>query len=156
MARDRPDVDDVHPCGDDALRRLRIPFVRRVTLESGGRTEETYLLDIGLDGAFVERTEELPADQPLEISFPWPGSEVPFRAQCRIAWWHARGVPLVSKSLPTGAGLRFTEMSDFDRARLRSHLLEYCRQDPQVRAFLRHWPEAERSDDPTAKDPAAR
>jgi len=30
-------------------------------------------------------------------------------------------------------------------------LVEYCRQNPRVRRFLRHWPDAERKgDDPTA------
>ena len=40
-------------------------------------------------------------------------------------------------------------MSETDRARLRDLLEEYCRQEPSVRRFLRHWPEAERQgDDP--------
>ena len=89
--------------------------------------------------------------QTLEIHFPWPGSEVPFRARCRVAWWHPSGAPLSSKSLPPGAGLQFLEMSEADRERLRGLLVDYCRQNPRVRRFLRHWPDAERQgDDPTA------
>ena len=132
------------------LHRLRIPFVRRAKLECSGREEETFLLDIGLDGAFVEWNEALAAGQSVAIRFAWPGSEIPFQARCQVAWFHASGTPLVSKSLPSGAGLRFTDLSPFDRERLRSYLLDYCRQDPRVREFLRHWPEAERGDDPTA------
>lgn len=136
---------------ESLLRRLRIPFVRRALLAHGGGEEEIFMIDIGLEGAFIERSEALPPDDTLEIRFPWPGSEVPFRARCRVAWWHAPETPLSSKSLPPGAGLQFTEMSDADRERLRSHLVEYCRQDPRVRRFFRHWPEAElRGDDPTA------
>ena len=43
------------------------------------------------------------------------------------------------------------EMSESDRTRLREFLEEYCRQNPRVRRFLRHWPDAERvGDDPGA------
>jgi hypothetical protein len=136
---------------DDVLRQLRIPFVRRATLLWQGAQEEAFLIDIGLEGVFIERSEPLPGDQAVEISFAWPGSEIPFRAQCRVAWWHSEGAPLASKSLPPGAGLQFTSMSDGDRERLRVHLVEYCHQHPRVRRFLRHWPEAAfRTDDPTA------
>lgn len=136
---------------ESVLRQLRIPFVRRATLEGEGRCEDVFLIDIGLEGVFVERQESLPIDEPLAIRFVWPGSEIPFQARCRVAWWHPEGAPLSSKSLPPGAGLQFTEMSEADRDRLRVLLVDYCRQNPRVRRFLRHWPESERrGDDPTA------
>ena len=136
---------------EGVLQQLRIPFVRRATLVSKLLTEEVFLIDIGLAGAFIERAEALPVDQALEIRVPWPGSEIPFSARCRVAWWHSQGAPLASKSLPPGAGLQFVEMSAADRARLRALLVDYCRQNPHVRRFLRHWPDAERTgDDPTA------
>ena len=136
---------------EGVLQQLRIPFVRRATLASSAGTEEVFLIDIGLAGAFIERAEPLPVSQAMEIRVPWPGSEIPFRAQCRVAWWHPQGAPLASKSLPPGAGLQFVEMSGADRQRLRALLVDYCRQNPHVRRFLRHWPDAERKgDDPTA------
>ena len=136
---------------EGVLRQLRIPFVRRATLVGESRREEVFVIDIGMAGAFVERAEALPVDEKVEIRFAWPGSEVPFAARCRVAWWHPEGAPLSSKSLPPGAGLQFVEMSDMDRDRLRALLVEYCQQNPRVRRFLRHWPEAERQgDDPTA------
>lgn len=136
---------------ENVLRQLRIPFVRRATLEREGRQEEAFVIDIGVEGVFVERSEPLPPGQSIEIRFAWPGSEIPFHASCRVAWWHPAGAPLSSKTLPPGAGLQFTSMSDSDRERLRAHLVEYCHQHPRVRRFLRHWPEAAwRSDDPTA------
>jgi len=135
---------------ESVLRQLRIPFVRRATLVSASQREDVFMIDIGLAGAFVERAESIPVDEELEIRFPWPGSEIPFSARCRVAWWHPEGAPLSSKSLPPGAGLQFVEMSGADRERLRALLVEYCRQNPRVRRFLRHWPEAERQgDDPT-------
>jgi hypothetical protein len=139
------------PPPESVLRQLRIPFVRRATLVRGGASEEVFIIDIGLAGAFVERERELPVNESLEIRFGWPGSEVPFQARCRVAWWHAQGGPLHSKSLPPGAGLQFVDLSEADSARLRALLVEYCSRHPQVRRFLRHWPETERQgDDPTA------
>src|SRR5512137_1812382 len=132
---------------DGVLRQLRIPFVRRATLVGASRSEDVFMIDIGMAGAFVERAEALPVDESLEIRFPWPGSEIPFAARCRVAWWHPEGAPLSSKSLPPGAGLQFVDMSDTDRERLRALLVDYCRQNPRVRRFLRHWPEAERQGD---------
>ena len=148
-----PEIDratEAHP-PDSVLRQLRIPFVRRATLVRESVQEEAFLIDIGLEGVFIERSEPLSGEPAVEISFAWPGSEIPFKAHCRVAWWHPQGAPLASKSLPPGAGLQFTSMSDSDRERLRAHLVDYCRQHPRVRRFLRHWPEAaRRSDDPTA------
>jgi hypothetical protein len=136
---------------DSVLRQLRIPFVRRATLVGASAREDVFMIDIGMAGAFVERAEALPVDESLEIRFSWPGSEVPFAARCRVAWWHPEGAPLSSKSLPPGAGLQFVEMSDADRERLRALLVDYCQQNPRVRRFLRHWPDSERQgDDPTA------
>lgn len=146
-------VDAARPPSQDEarLRELRIPFVRRATLLREGTEEETFLIDIGLQGVFVEAKEALRSEAPLEIRFSWPGSEIPFQARCRVAWWHPEGAPLSSKSLPSGAGLQFTELCDRDRERLRSYLVEYCHRHPRVRSFLRHWPdEARRGDDPTA------
>lgn len=136
---------------ESVLGQLRIPFVRRAALVSAEAAEDVFLIDIGLAGVFVERAESMKVGDAVEIRFPWPGSEVPFSARCRVAWWHPSGAPLSSKSLPPGAGLQFVEMSPTDRDRLRDFLVDYCRQNPRVRRFLRHWPESERQgDDPTA------
>jgi Tfp pilus assembly protein PilZ len=136
---------------ESVLGQLRIPFVRRAALVSAGAAEDVFLIDIGLAGVFVERAESMKVGDAVEIRFPWPGSEVPFSARCRVAWWHPSGAPLSSKSLPPGAGLQFVEMSPADRDRLHDFLVDYCRQNPRVRRFLRHWPESERQgDDPTA------
>ncbi len=139
------------PPPESVLQQLRIPFVRRATLVRGEGEEEAFVIDIGLAGVFVERPEALPQDETLSIRFAWPGSERPFEATCRVAWWHPEGESLSSKSLPPGGGLQFVEMSDSDGERLRVLLVEYCQQEPRVRRFLRHWPAAEsRGDDPTA------
>jgi hypothetical protein len=139
------------PPPDSVLRQLRIPFVRRARLLRSDAEEEVFVIDIGLAGVFVERAQPLEQDERLSIRFAWPGSERPFEAQCRVAWWHPEGETLSSKSLPPGGGLQFVEMAESDAERLRALLLEYCQQQPHVRRFLRHWPEADRQgDDPTA------
>jgi hypothetical protein len=136
---------------DRVLRQLRIPFVRRATLHRGDQEEEVFVIDIGLAGVFVERARALNRDELVSIRFPWPGSEKPFEARCRVAWWHPEGSPLSSKSLPPGGGLEFVDMSEAGKSRLRDLLLEYCQREPVVRRFLRNWPESERrGDDPTA------
>ena len=136
---------------DNVLRQLRIPFVRRATLVRGDEQEEVFVIDIGLAGVFVERTRALAQGEDAVIRFAWPGSEKPFEARCRVAWWHPEGASLSSKSLPPGGGLEFVDLPEAGRARVRSLLLEYCQRQPLVRRFLRNWPEAERQgDDPTA------
>ena len=134
---------------EDVLRKLRIPFVRKATLEHGGRTEDVFVIDVAIDGLFVERAEALPVGTEVTLRMRLPGNEFPFEARCRVAWWHPAQAPLSSKSLPAGIGLTILEASESSRSRLREHVEEYCRQDPTVRRFLRHWPEAERKgDDP--------
>jgi Tfp pilus assembly protein PilZ len=134
---------------ESVLRQLRIPFVRKVTLVRGSAAEEVFVIDLGLAGVFVERPEPLPVGEQLDIRLSLPDSEIPFQARCRVAWWHPEGARLASKSLPPGAGLEFVEMSTADRVRLREQLVQYCRQHPRVRRFLRHWPEEEKTgDDP--------
>jgi hypothetical protein len=145
----REPQDEGKQPSDDVLRKLRIPFVRRATLKFADREEEVFTIDVGLEGVFVERRDPLKIGTELEIRFAFPESEIPMMARCRVAWWHQENAPLSSKSLPAGAGLEFVEMSEQDRTRMREQLLAYCRQQPSVRRFLRHWPQAEReSDDP--------
>jgi Tfp pilus assembly protein PilZ len=134
---------------EDVLRKLRIPFVRKATLEHGGQREEVFVIDVAVEGLFVERAQPLPVGGEVTLRMRLPGNELPFTALCRVAWWHPGEAPLTSKSLPAGLGLEIVEASEVDRNRLREHIEEYCRQDPSVRRFLRHWPEAERKgDDP--------
>jgi hypothetical protein len=58
-----------------------------------------------------------------------------------VAWFHAEGARLQSKTLPPGLGLEFLHLSDADNGRLRRHLLEHFRRSPADRKFSRQWPE---------------
>jgi Tfp pilus assembly protein PilZ len=129
-------TDDVPP--DPILRRIRIPLIRKATLtRADGRAEELFVIDIGLAGVFVERSEALPLGEDVGIRFTLPGNEIPLQAACRVAWWHPPGAPLVSKSLPSGVGLEFVEVSERDRDRVRTHLLDYLRSHLGPRRFHR-------------------
>jgi Tfp pilus assembly protein PilZ len=122
------------------LRKLRVSLIQRATLEWNGREEPVFTTDVGLEGVFVERQEPIPVGESVAVSFALPGNAIPVRASCRVAWWHAPGAPLVSKSLPPGLGLEFVSVSEADRARLRELLLEHWRRDPRARQFVRQWP----------------
>ena len=129
-------ADDAPP--DPVLRRIRIPLIRRATLtRADGRGEELFIIDLGLSGVFVERSDALPPSEKVSIRFLLPGNTIPVQAACRVAWWHPPGAPLVSKSLPSGVGLEFVELSESDRERVRGHLLEYLRSHIGPRRFHR-------------------
>lgn len=129
-------ADDVP--SDPVLRRVRIPLIRKASLtRADDRVEELFVIDLGLAGVFVERPEALPPGEVVRLRFLLPGNEIPVQAACRVAWWHPPGAPLVSKSLPSGVGLEFIELSDRDRGRVRSHLLEYLRSHLGPRRFHR-------------------
>jgi len=129
-------TDDVP--SDPILRRIRIPLIRRAALtRADGRGEELFVIDIGLSGVFVERSDALPSGEEVGIRFSLPGNEIPVQAACRVAWWHPPGAPLVSKSLPSGVGLEFIEVSERDRDRIRTHLLDYLRSHLGPRRFHR-------------------
>ena len=123
------------------LRKMRIPLVQRARLTHLGVSEDVFTADVGLLGVFVERALPLQAGEEVELRFALPGNEIPLVAQCRVAWFHADGVHLQSKSLPPGVGLEFLQLSDPDRERLRRYVLEHLRRQPADRKFSRQWPE---------------
>jgi hypothetical protein len=123
------------------LRKMRIPLVQRARLTHRGESEDVFTADIGLLGVFVERTLPLAAGEEVDLRFALPGNEIPLVARCRVAWFHAEGARLQSKTLPPGLGLEFLHLSDADNERLRRHLLDHFRRSPADRKFSRQWPE---------------
>jgi len=128
---------------EPALRKIRIPFIQRASLAVDGAKEDLFLIDLGLRGVFAERSLSLDRGQEVEVSFPLPGNEIVVHARCRVAWWRAPVPPGTTPALPAGIGLEFVQMTDRDAERVRQHLLEYLRQHPRHRRFLRHPEEAE-------------
>jgi hypothetical protein len=134
------------------LDQLRIPFVHKARLMHDGATEEAFVVDVGLRGVFVERADPLPVGKAVDLQMGLPGNEIPLRARCRVAWFHGPASPLHAKSLPSGLGLEFQDLSVVDQERVKDLLEGYCSQNPQARRFLRHWPESTRTDDPLLDD----
>ena len=126
---------------DDVLRKIRIPLIRRASLSREGTPEDVFLIDIGLHGAFVERSEPLPVGDEVTVTFRLPDNELPVIARCRVAWFHPPGRALVSKTLPAGLGLEFVELHDGSRDRIKQFIGEYLGREPRRRRFHRQ-PEA--------------
>jgi hypothetical protein len=124
------------------LRGVRIPFIHKAVLTVGAATEDLFLVDLGLSGAFAERSAPLPVDERATLRFTLPGNEIPLTFTCRVAWWHAPGAPLVSKALPAGVGLEFLDGSEDDRRRLLRYLEGYL-QRSAGRRFHRPLPLAD-------------
>ena len=110
---------------EPVMAKIRIPFIQRAKVTAEGFGEELFIIDLGLAGAFVERSEPLPVGTRLGLEFVLPGNEIPVRAQCRVAWWHPRGEALASKVLPAGMGLEFATLTEEDAGRLRRFVLRY-------------------------------
>jgi len=128
---------------EPVLRKIRIPFIQRATIAVGGAREDLFVIDLGLRGVFLERTQPVERGVEIEIWFPLPGNEIPVHARCRVAWFRSAGATGPSGALPSGIGVEFVEMSDRDAERLREHLVSYLRRHPRERRFLRHPEEAE-------------
>jgi hypothetical protein len=129
--------DDGAP-SEEILRRIRIPLIRRATLHWPARTEEVFMVDIGLLGIFVERAIPLAVGEALEIRFCLPENDIPITARCRVAWWRAAGEREEMKALPSGAGLEFVGVSRVDQERIREYLSAYYQRNPNSRRFVRH------------------
>jgi Tfp pilus assembly protein PilZ len=137
---------------EPVLRRIRIPFIQRAQVTVGGTREDLFVVDLGLRGLFLERTEGLAPGEEIQVAFRLPGNEIEVQARCRVAWSRPPGVPAPAGAmggtagpkgtLPPGIGVEFVEMSDRDAERVREHLIAYLARQPRHRRFLRH-PEAE-------------
>jgi hypothetical protein len=128
---------------EPVLRKIRIPFVQRASIAVSGRREELFIVDLGLRGLFLERSEPLETGEEIEVWFTLPGNEIAVHARCRVAWWRAPAARPAPGTLPPGLGVEFVFLSDRDADRVRQHLLAYLRRQPRHRRFLRHPEEAE-------------
>lgn len=128
---------------EPVLRQLRIPMIHKAVLTYRGQREDVYVIDVAIAGVFIERKQALAIDEKVEIEFRVPGNELGIRAGCRVAWCHQKGAPLKTKTLPAGIGLQFVEIAEADLARIREHVVAYCRRHPKTRQFHPSWPEEE-------------
>ncbi|HEY6548521.1 MAG TPA: hypothetical protein VI589_11475, partial [Vicinamibacteria bacterium] len=71
MTRASPTADDGVP-EEAVLKRLRIPFVRKAVLVRAAGREDVFVIDLGLEGVFIERADELPVGEEGDLTLPWP------------------------------------------------------------------------------------
>ena len=132
-----PRSDDGLP-SEEVLRRVRVPLMRRGTLDVGGRREDVFVIDLALDGVFVERPSPLSVATPVELSFPLPENEIPIVAACRVEWWQPGDPGALPRSMPAGAGLTFVALAAGDGEKIRRYLTEYYLREPRSRRFVSH------------------
>jgi hypothetical protein len=125
------------PPSEDVLRRIRVPFIRRGSLSWDGHREDVFLVDLALNGVFIERAAPLPVGTVAEVQFDFPENQTPLVAACRVAWVRTEAKTEVS-SPPAGCGLAFVALAPEDEARIRQYLTEYYRQKPRSRRFVSH------------------
>ena len=123
---------------DDVLARIRIPFVQRATLRCRGVEEDAFIVDLGLEGVFVERKEPLPRGERASVAFRLPGNALAIDVACEVAW--SKTGDAAPGGMPAGVGLHFAGLSDADRARLSAFLAAWCRRHGKARRFTRPWP----------------
>jgi uncharacterized protein (TIGR02266 family) len=121
-----------------ALESVRIPFVQRARFEARGVARDVFLVDLGLEGVFVETREALEPGDAVEIRFRLPGNAIPVEGRGRVAWVHPGGA---EGERPTGVGVQFVALGPAERARLREYLEGYCRRQGRARRFARPWPQ---------------
>ena len=128
---------------EPVLRKIRIPCIQRATVGFATGREDLFMIDLGLRGVFVERPRPGAAGEEIDLWFTLPGNEIRIHTRCRVAWVRPSVVAVGPRALPAGIGLEFVAMTDRDTERVRQYLVEYLRQHPRQRRFLRHPEEAE-------------
>ncbi len=89
---------------------IRVPFVRRCHLEfTGGRSDETFTVNINALGVYVATDVMPPLGWPAELTFKVPGSEREVSVKGVVAWTNPHQEHPVH-SLPPGFGLAFREV----------------------------------------------
>jgi Tfp pilus assembly protein PilZ len=90
---------------------IRVPFVRRCLLEfAGGRSDDTFIVNINTLGAYVATDVMPPLGWPVMLRFKVPGSEHELLIDGIVAWTNSHQEHPVH-SLPPGFGLAFHELS---------------------------------------------
>ena len=103
------------PARSDDRRRaggaIRVPFVRRCHLEFvGGRSDETFIVNINALGAYIAADVMPPLGWPVVITFKVPGSDRELSIDGVVAWNNPHQEHPVH-SLPPGFGLAFRDLT---------------------------------------------
>ena len=135
---------------------LRVPFIRRCTLEfDEGGAGTAFIVNINVLGAYVARDHVKPASDPvpsedvsvvgayelkqempelgqaLTCRFSLPDSDQPLEVKGTVSWLNPRQQHPVH-SLPPGFGVRFEPLPPEDRRSIENVVEDYERRNPQV------------------------
>ena len=94
-------------------RSVRVTVQTLAFVNVDGQHEQGIILDISEGGMAIQALEPVEASRVLNFKFDLPGTKLPIDAFGEIAWADASG----------RAGIRFTEMDDASRQRLKDWLL---------------------------------
>jgi hypothetical protein len=115
---------------------LRVPFVRRCTLEfEDGRSQAGFVVNINILGAYVARDDvsrdaatpaaNLPRPgENVVCRFLIPGRQAEIRVRGAVSWVNVQQQHPVH-SLPPGFGIRFEGLSDADRSHIEEVVEDY-------------------------------
>src|SRR5262245_7610505 len=97
---------------------LRVPFVRRCTLELGdGSTTDGFIVNINVLGAYISPARMLSVGESVRCRFRIPGNELELVAAGLVVWVNLSQQHPVH-SLPPGLGIKFKELSEESRGRI--------------------------------------
>jgi Tfp pilus assembly protein PilZ len=104
---------------------IRVPFVRRCTLDyGGGKSDSAFIVNINVLGAYVAN-EQMPAlGRSVVFRFQVPGSERELVADGVVAWTNPQQEHAVH-SLPPGFGVAFRNLADDARSRIEQIVADY-------------------------------
>ncbi len=116
-------------------RTLRIPFVRRCTLVLDRDERAGMILDLSLDGAYIQ-ADELPGEgDALTITFRVPGNDRLLSIKGLVAWINPHQTHPVH-SLPSGFGFSFLEAAPQEQTLIAQTIVTYCRSNPIYQQYL--------------------
>lgn len=114
---------------------LRIPFVRRCTIQFPPQQFQAMSLDISLKGMFIA-TPELPdIATDLTIAFKVPSNIRTLEIPARVAWLQTKQTHPIH-GLPLGFGLFFTKLALEDVRLIARTIQSYCQSNPLYRQYL--------------------
>jgi len=103
---------------------IRVPFVRRCQIDSEGRSDSAFIVNINVLGAYVTHNAILPLGRVVLFRFQIPGNEREVAIDGVVAWTNPHQDHPVH-SLPPGFGVAFRGLNADARARIEQIVADY-------------------------------
>ena len=101
-----------------------MPFVRRCHIDSEGRSDSAFIVNINVLGAYVAQDAMPPLGRNVVFRFQVPGNEREVVLDGVVAWTNPQQDHPVH-SLPPGFGVAFRGLSDDSRGRIEQIVFDY-------------------------------